>query len=230
MKNLGAEHENLDQKAYQILKNMIVERRLSPGEKIPQEKIAQDLGISRTPLLGALKYLEQEKLVEAKPRRGFFVRIFTRQEMIDIFELREVLEGLAARQASKCISETQVEKLNGFFKQFDLTGNITDIKAYSREDRRFHNFIVEVSGKEFLNSILDNYNIISHSYQLVASEGLVRPPKETVQEHLAIIKAIGERDPDNAEKFMRLHFSKTIATLKEDLAEGKWRRTGSDDY
>ena len=82
MVNLGAEHENLDQKAYLILKNMIMSRRLLPGEKIPQEKLAHDLGISRTPLVSALKYLEKEKLVEAIPRRGFYVRLFTKEEMI----------------------------------------------------------------------------------------------------------------------------------------------------
>ena len=73
MRNVGAAHENLDQKVYAILKKMITDRKLLPGRKIPQEKLAQDLGISRTPLVNALKYLEKEKLVEAKPRRGFFV-------------------------------------------------------------------------------------------------------------------------------------------------------------
>ena len=76
MQNLGAAHANLDQKVYQILKTMIMERKLLPGEKIRQEKLAQDLGISRTPLVAALKFLEHEKLVESKPRRGFFVRLF----------------------------------------------------------------------------------------------------------------------------------------------------------
>jgi DNA-binding GntR family transcriptional regulator len=66
MVNLGAEHENLDQKAYLILKKMIISRKLLPGDKIPQEKLAQDLGVSRTPLVSALKYLEKEKLVEAR--------------------------------------------------------------------------------------------------------------------------------------------------------------------
>ena len=96
MVNLGAEHENLDHKAYLIIKNMIIDRKLLPGDKIPQEKLARELGISRTPLVSAIKYLEHEKLVEAKPRRGYFVRLFSKQEMISIFELREVLEGLAA--------------------------------------------------------------------------------------------------------------------------------------
>ena len=84
-----------------IIKEMIENRLLMPGQKIPQEKLAADLGISRTPLISALKFLEQEKLVETKPRRGFFVRLFTIEEMISIFEIREVLEGLSARRAAK---------------------------------------------------------------------------------------------------------------------------------
>ena len=118
MKNLGAEYENLDYKAYQVLKGMIIDRQLLPGQKIPQEKLALDLGISRTPLINALKFLENEKLIQAKPRRGYFVRLFTQKEMIYIFELREVLEGLTTRRACLEITEAQTRKLNKFFIQF----------------------------------------------------------------------------------------------------------------
>jgi DNA-binding GntR family transcriptional regulator len=159
--NLGAEHENLDQKAYQILKGMIIERQLLPGDKIPQEKLAEDLGISRTPLVNALKLLEQDKLVQSIPRRGFFVRHFNKLEMISIFELREVLEGLAARRTAQNITDKEIAHLKGFFKQFDGLKIITDIKAYAKEDRLFHTFLLEVSAKEFLKSILETYNIIS---------------------------------------------------------------------
>ena len=169
MTNLGAQHENLDQKAYHLIKRMITERRLLPGDKIPQEKLARELGISRTPLVSALKYLEKEKLVEAKPRRGFFVRLFTKQEMVYIFELREVLEGLAARRAAQHIEDHQIQILRGFFRQFDAQRPITDLKAYSQEDRRFHHFVTEVGAKEFLRGILESYNIISFSYQVVSS-------------------------------------------------------------
>ena len=120
--NLGAEHENLDQKAYQILKAMIMDRQLLPGEKIPQEKLAEDLGISRTPLVNALKFLEKEKLVQSIPRRGFFMRTFTKKEMISIFELREVLEGLAARKAAQKITDNQIVQLGKFFRQFAGAG------------------------------------------------------------------------------------------------------------
>ena len=214
MVNLGAEHENLDHKVYLILRKMIIDRKLLPGEKIPQENLAQDLGISRTPLVSALKFLEQEKLIEVKPRRGFFVRLFTKQEMVNIFELREVLEGLAARRAASNITDTQIIRLKGFFKQFAKLTDITDYKAYAIEDRRFHNFLTEIGSKEFLKSILETCNIISYSYQLVNSERLVRPPNETIKEHQAMIEAITKRDSVATEDLMCLHFKKSIAKLK----------------
>ena len=74
MPKLGATHENLDQKVHRQIKSMILEQRPRPGVKIYQEKLAEDLGISRTPLVNALKKLEQERLITAIPRRGFFVR------------------------------------------------------------------------------------------------------------------------------------------------------------
>lgn len=215
MKNLGTEHENLDQKAYLIVKAMINDRRLAPGEKISQEKLAGELGISRTPLISALKYLEKEKLVEAKPRRGFFVRVFDREEMISIFELREVLEGLAARRAAMAVNDRQIQQLGQFFSDFTGKGSITDYRDYCREDRRFHNFVTAIAAREFLASILSSYNIISFSYQLVSSEGLVRSPDETLGEHMAIINAICNRDPQAAESMMRRHFKKTIAHLTD---------------
>jgi len=217
MINLGAEHENLDQKAYSILKNLIIERKLLPGQKIPQEKLARDLGISRTPLISALKFLEQEKLVESVPRRGFFVRLFNKEEMVYIFELREVLEGLAARRAAAKITDTHIKKLNSFFRHFTKQKNISDYKGYAREDRRFHNFVIDVGAKEFLKSILLTTNIISFSYQVLHTEGLVRPPNETIQEHLAVIEAIKVRDSEAAEELMRQHFKKSLAYLKREI-------------
>lgn len=215
--NLGAEHENLDHKAYQILKSMIMDRQLLPGEKIPQEKLAEDLGISRTPLVNALKFLEKEKLVQSIPRRGFFMRTFTKKEMISIFELREVLEGLAARKAAQKITDSQIAQLQKFFRQFTGEKDIEDIRTYAREDRRFHTFLLDIGAKEFLKSMLETYNIISYSYQVVAPEGLVRHPRETIHEHQAMIEAIAKRDAEAAENLMRLHFQRSRAVLQESL-------------
>ncbi|MFO7715514.1 GntR family transcriptional regulator [Desulfosarcina sp.] len=213
MKNIGVAHENLDHQVYLIVKQMITERKLVPGEKIHQEKLASEMGISRTPLINALKFLEKEKLVEAKPRRGFFVRAFTREEAISIFELREVLEGLAARRAAAALTKNRQKKLRGFFSRFPEKGPVTDSRAYAEADRRFHLYISEIGSREFLKSILESFNIISFSYQLVFAEGLVRRPDETLPEHRAIIEAICSGDGDAAEENMRRHFRRSIQRL-----------------
>jgi len=215
MKNLGAEYENLDQKIYQVIKQMIEDRELLPGQKIPQEKIAGELGVSRTPLISALKFLEHEKLVESKPRRGYFVRLFTRKEMISIFEIREVLEGLAARKAAMNITDAEIKTLKGYFKAFRNSNHISDIQAYSKEDKKFHTFITRTGSKELLTTMLQTFNIISLTYQNLQYEGLIREPNETIKEHIKIIDAICSRDSDRAEQLMRQHFQKGIERLKQ---------------
>lgn len=221
MKKIVIQTENLDQKAYQIIKDMIENREIMPGQKIPQERLATELGISRTPLISALKFLEHEKLVETKPRRGFYVRLFGIEEMISIFEIREVLEGLSARRAAESISEKQKKELREFFKPFLNTIKIEDFLAYSQADRQFHNYIAEVGSKEFLTSILQTFNIITLAYQYPTQEGLVRDPNVTIEDHVMIVEAICSHDQDAAEQLMREHLSKTIVELKTYISNVK---------
>ena len=219
MENLGTNYENLDQKVYQVVKKLIEDRKMLPGEKIPQEKLAKELGISRTPLISALKFLEHEKLVEAKPRRGFFVRLFSIEEMISIFEIREVLEGLSARRAAKYLTEKDAAALRDIFKEFQGVDHIDDLQAYSKADKHFHTFIAEIGSKEFLTTILQTLNIISLAYQNVATEGLIREPNKTITDHLKIVDAICSHDEEKAEEAMRTHLRKTIVQLKDNVPE-----------
>lgn len=221
MSKLGSEHQNLDHIVYRELKNMILERRLEPGRKIYQDRLAQQLGVSRTPLVNALKKLEHEKLVTAKPRRGYFVRLFSGEEMVHIFELREVLEGLAARRAARQATVRQVKKLQSFFKKFTEPDNFNNLKAYAAEDRRFHNYLVSIAEKEFLASILETYNVITFSYQVAQAEGLVRSPADTINEHLAVIDAISRRDEQAAEDLVRRHLRATGEKLRADLQKNE---------
>jgi DNA-binding GntR family transcriptional regulator len=200
------------------VKAMILDRKLPHGEKVYQDRLAQQLGVSRTPLVNALKYLEQEKLIKAIPRRGYIVRQFTKEEMIYIFELREVLEGLAARRAADKINPNQIIQLRRFFDEFKGPKPISDYAGYVKEDKRFHNFVIDLGGKEFLSSILASYNIISFSYQVESYGGLVRAPDETIQEHLAIIQAILDRDSALAEELMRAHLRRSSEVLKKSIA------------
>jgi len=220
VKNLGAEHENLDNKVYKQLKSMIFDQKLKPGSKIYQEKLAEDLGISRTPVVNALKKLEQEHLINAIPRRGFYVRHFTRDEMISIFELREVLEGLAARRASIRITGRQAQKLQNFFKSVKISDDMKSIEKYAEEDRRFHTFLIEIGGDELLSGILETYSVITFSYLVGFPGGLVRLPEETFPEHRAIIEAITGKDPEKAEQTIRLHFKRSRERLIKEFEEG----------
>ncbi len=224
MKKLGSRHENLDFKVYGKLKSMIVDRRLEPGDKILQEKLARELGVSRTPLMCALKKLEQEKLVRAVPRRGFYVRLFTREEVLEAFELREVLEGLAARRAAESISPAEAETLRGFFRDADFSDGAEGIRRYADEDRRFHRYLIELGGFGLLRDILENYNIITVSGCADDMEGLVRHPRETLPEHEALIEAIASGRPEQAEKVARRHFHRSRQQLLRDLK--RERRAG----
>ena len=219
MRNLGTTHENLDHKIYKTLKAMILGQKLTPGSKIYQEKLAEDLGVSRTPVVNALKKLEQERLIVAVPRKGFYVRRFSPGEMIRIFELREVLEGLAARRASARIKDGQLQKLQDFFKGFKVSDHGKDVERYAEEDRRFHNFLIELGGDEILSGILEMYNLITSSYLVGFRGGLVRPPQETLSEHLAIIGAIYRKDAEKAEQAVRLHLRRSREKLIKDFEE-----------
>ncbi len=217
MTKLGAMHENLDNKIYREVKAMIVEQRLRPGTKIYQEKLAEDLGVSRTPVVNALKRLEQERLIEAIPRKGFCVRAFSPSEMIRVFELREVLEGLAARRAAQSLTGSQSQEMGGFFKGIRATDDPGDIDEYAAEDRRFHSFLIEIGGDELLSSILETYSIVASSYLVEFRGGLVRSPSETLPEHLSLIEAICTGDAAKAEELARLHFQRSRERLMEHM-------------
>ncbi len=219
VKKLGTDHVNLDQKVYGQLKSMILDQNLKSGSKIYQEKLAEDLGISRTPLVNALKKLEQEHLITAIPRKGFYVREFSKDEMVYIFELREVLEGLAARRAARRISDSQTQQFQNLFKAlktYEATGNV---EKYAKEDRRFHHFLIKIGGDDLLSNMLETYSVITFSYLVKFRGGLVRPPRETLPEHLAIIEAIMKKDPEMAEQAVRLHFKRSREKLVKEFEE-----------
>ena len=212
---LGNSHQNLDYHVYQAIKEMIINRKLLPGTKILQDKLAKELGISRTPLINALKRLEHERLISAVPRRGFFVRLFTKSEMIQIFRLREVLEGLTTRRAAMLATDDQLRRISKFFAPFVDPSLLANIKRYAQEDRNFHREIILTGGEGMIAGILESIGFLNMSYQLRTHEGLVRPPEETYQEHLDIIAALQERNADRAEESMRKHLRASLNWLEK---------------
>jgi len=141
------EHLELVDRIYSEVKQMIFEQKLKQGQKIVQEKLAADLGVSRSPLLKVLQRLEAEMLVESIPRRGIYVKKIDIDELKDVFECRAVLEGLSARLLAQTVTKEQIALLRTCFDPYrDQKTIIPEI--YAKSDRQFHAYILEWSGNK----------------------------------------------------------------------------------
>jgi DNA-binding GntR family transcriptional regulator len=210
--SLRIEHENLDDKIYARLKALIAERRMLPGERILQDRLAREMGVSRTPLVNALKRLAQERLVEWVSRRGIYVKRFTKREMARLFEVREALEGLSARLAAPRIDPAEVDRLTEMFRGLDVSPTPANVRRYVERDRYFHWRLVEIAGNDQLAHAMDSVNMMFFAYQ----DGLVRPAAETVQEHYPILEALRRHDPEASEGAMRLHIRRSVQQLEKE--------------
>ena len=206
------QHSDLSYEVYKRLKAMILAKELKPGEKLKQEHVATMLGVSRMPLHKAFQMLENEMLVENLPRRGFYVTKIDNEKMLDAFECREALEGIAARRAAQGISTKDLKQLKNIFAPFTGSKKI-DVKKYIEADQAFHNFILKISGNRVLQKFEVVKNITSQTYR----GGLIREPEETLPEHLAVIDAIEKGDSILAEQLMREHSAKTQQLIKTEI-------------
>lgn len=192
---------------------MILTHELLPGQKIVQEKIAKQLGVSRTPLLKALQMLEYEMLVESIPRRGMFVKQMDWQEMVEVFDCRECLEGMAVNLLTGQKNTAVLQKLYKLMEPF-LSGDI-DVVKYRKADAKFHQTIIDQCG----NSMLTRMYFFGNIYAKVVQAGLVRTPEETLPEHLKILKAIESGNPKIAEQELRQHIHNSRSLLVEHLKD-----------
>lgn len=195
---------------------MILSNQFKPGEKLLQEKIAAELGVSRTPLHKAFQMLENEYLVESIPRRGMFVKKIDLKQIKDAFECREAIEGIAARRVATQIQAKDLKALKKIFEPFTADRDNIDEEAYRKADREFHNLILHLSGNEILIKMDVTSNVLVRTY----TQGLVRNPSETLDEHIGIIQAIELGDGDMAEKRIREHSRKSNRELGKRAEAG----------
>ncbi|HET6236864.1 MAG TPA: GntR family transcriptional regulator [Acetobacteraceae bacterium] len=212
-----AERANLDDHIYARIKAMIVDGTLLPGERIVPEQLAGDMGVSRTPTLSALKRLSQERLITWRSRRGVFVRRLSKRELAMIFEVREVLEGLAARRAAALITPQRVEQLRRLFADIDPADTPANRRAYLSQDYLFHSGILEIAGSQPLTETTHSVNILV----LAFGAGLIKSIQDGLTEHAVILEALLRRDPDAAEAAMRAHVRRSVVWLhhEADLLE-----------
>jgi DNA-binding GntR family transcriptional regulator len=211
---LPMQRESLEEQAYTRLRAAIIERRILPGQRIPVDQLAREFGISRTPILNALKRLAQERVVDCLSRRGIYVRRFSKREMARLFEVREALEGMAVRLAAVRITPAEVRSLGVFFRGLEGAPTAGRVRRYIERDRQFHWRLVESAGNEHLTAALDSINMMFFAYQ----DGLVRLPAETIPEHQAILDALARRDPEASEAAMRTHIHRSLLRLEQEAA------------
>jgi DNA-binding GntR family transcriptional regulator len=217
--SLAIQHENLEEKIHERLRTLLVGRQILPGQRIPLDQLAHSMGVSRTPVLNALKRLAQEGVVVFHPRRGVYARHFTKRQMAALFEVREALEGLAARLAATRIAREEVAQLRQFFRGLDLGPAPAAVRRYIERDRHFHGRLVDIAGNEQLTRAMASVNMMFFAWQ----DGLVRPPTETIDEHLAILDALERRDPASSEAAMRLHIRRSLERLQQEAEEESQR-------
>ena len=201
-------HSNLSQRIYEILKNQIINEELAPGERLLDDKLASSFGVSRTPVREALTRLTSEGLVEIIPRSGIYVKKLTRKDVEEIYKIRKVLEGLAAREATSIIDDKKLEQLDLLLKKAKRSLNSDDYQPCIDFDVALHNSIMKNCQNSRLHSIITNLNTLIHVFRVRVARNKEKA-RQALNEHKAILNAIKARDPEKAEKMMIEHIEKS---------------------
>ncbi|MBN1918269.1 MAG: GntR family transcriptional regulator [Verrucomicrobia bacterium] len=201
----GSREEPLGRTAYKILRERILERVLQPGEALVEAKLAEDLGMSRTPIREALSQLEQEGLVTSVANKGTFVESLRPVDIAEIYDIREVIEGLAARLLSRRVTRSQGEVLD------DLARRADDPMAAVSDEVEFHSAIVRMCGSQRVVDVARQFFLQALTYdertRRLASAGSVPVVHEGRVEgaHQAIARTIAAGDGPAAEDMVRAH-------------------------
>ncbi len=205
---------SLEKLAYDSLKEAILAFRLKPDDNIVENELAHQLGISKTPVRDALLRLEKEGFIEKIPYKGYYVTPITQESIRDMFEIRAVLEGLAARLAAHLMSAENIQHAHDLVAELARAIAAGDIKQAAVINRQFHELIITSSGNEHLRAILSNLDDHIQRYRTLSNYQSGRLEK-SVDEHQAILAALQARQPDQAEQAARSHIASVVADLEE---------------
>ncbi len=211
---LSLSHDaSLRNKVFKYIKAQIINGRYIPGESLVESKLAEELGVSRTPIREAIRLLELEGLVETTPNKGAVVLGISPKDVEDIYAIRILVEGLAARWAAERMGPADKKELKKVLELMEFYAQKGDLDEVAELDMKFHQIIYESSGSKILNLTLSNL----HQYvQLARLESLKVPSRisKTMAEHYAILESFLDGDPDKAEKVLTEHVEKAYVNIK----------------
>ena len=210
--------------SYQPLREVVCEtlrdavRRgvLQPGERLMEIQLAEELGVSRTPVREAIRKLEMEGYVIMMPRRGTYVADLSIRDVNEVFEIRTSLESLASGLAAERITEDELEKLQRLLVEIGAHIKNGDMESIVRTDTEFHDLLYQASRNKRL------VGIISHRREQLTrfrTTSMSYPGrlKATLEEHRNIVEAIAQGDEKAARKAAEHHMEKSEQTLLESM-------------
>lgn len=198
--NMGS----LRSKVFEKLQNAIIEGQLKDGENLTEVRLSNDLGVSRTPVREAIRQLELEGLVEYIPNKGAVVKGISEKDIGDIFEIRVLIEGLAARWAAAGISDEELNALERALELQEFFTGKNDVEQLMKIDTLFHDIIFSACGSRPLIHVLRMF----HKYvQRARCQSLATPQRaeKVYEEHRAIYLALKEHKARRAEELMFIH-------------------------
>ena len=203
----------LSNKVYAAIKEMVTNHRFQPGARLNVEKISKELEVSRTPVWEAVRRLQQEGLLQNIPYRGVFMVEMTLERALELYQVREALEGLAARLAALYANEKILDKMGEILENQIKAVEKGDLLGYSRTDFDFHGLIHKMSRNAVLQEMLES---LKTKMQPITVE--VRPLLQRLYEdHLEIIDVIRAKDPEKSEKVLRRHNRVVQAQIQKEI-------------
>ena len=198
----------LKDKVYLALKSAITAMDIYSGNRAPkldERRLAEDLGVSRTPIREALSRLAQEGLVEMIPRRGTFVARKSKQEILEIISVWAALESMAARLATEVATDEEIGQLRRLFVTFEGPNQPqARIDEYSDTNIQFHQRIIALSKSELLKKMADSLFVHMRAIRAQTITERDRADRSII-DHLHIIEAIEARNTELAERLVREH-------------------------
>ena len=192
------DYGSLSEKVYRFLRDGIAEGRYQTGDCMVEMKIAEELGVSRTPVREALKQLELEDLVSSHPNRGVVVKGLSSEDLQDVSTIRHLLEGQAAFWAAQRVSDTQLSELREVVELMEFYTAKSDVAHLVALDTRFHELIYEASGSRTIRHILAS---LHHNIRKARQSSLTLPDRAlySLAEHKRIFQAIERKDAPAAQ-------------------------------
>lgn len=219
MSGLPVENQTLADKVCEQIVTAIVVGEIPPGQKISEPELARTYGISRGPLREAIRRLEGLRLIERKPHVGARVVKLSLKELVEIYRVREALEGMACRMAAEFMPDDEIASLRALLDEHERNVEQLEGRSYFQKegDLDFHYRIVQGSKNSKLLELLgsDLYHLVRmYRYQFSVSSSR---PKRALKEHRQIVDAIEARDPELAEMLMRRHISAARKNIEAKL-------------